>query len=79
MCPESDFWIAPKWPKIEKMTVNSQFSDMTSLSNFFDVVSLVKFGYWSKFRVNITTGSGVMTIFFHKGLTKNLEIGNTPV
>ena len=42
-------------------------------------VSLVKFSYWSKFHVNIITGSGIMTIFFHKGLTRNPEIGNTPV
>ena len=42
-------------------------------------VSLVKFSYWSKFHVNIITGSGVMTIFFYMGLTKNPKIGNTPV
>ena len=36
-------------------------------------VSLVKFSYWSKFHVNIITGSGVMTIFFYKGLTGNPE------
>ena len=42
-------------------------------------VSLVKFSYWSKFHVNIATGSGVMTIYFYKGLTRNPEIGNTPV
>ena len=42
-------------------------------------VSLVKFSYWSKFHVNTITGSGVMTIFFYKGLTRNPEIGNTPV
>ena len=42
-------------------------------------VSLVKFSYWSKFHVNIITGSGVMTIFFYKGLIRNPEIGNTPV
>ena len=49
--------------------------------NFFwrCFVSLVKFNYWSKFHVNIITGSGVMTISFYKGLTRNLEIGNTPV
>ena len=34
-------------------------------------VSLVKFSYWSKFHVNIITGSGIMTIFFYKGLTRN--------
>ena len=40
-------------------------------------VSPVKFSYWSKFRVNISTGSGIMTIFSYKGLTGNPEIGNT--
>ena len=49
--------------------------------NFFRpcFVSLVKFSYWSKFHFNIITGSGVMTIFFYKVLTRNPEIGNTPV
>ena len=42
-------------------------------------VSLVKLSYWSKFRVNIITRSGVMTIFIYKSLIRNLEIGNTPV
>ena len=41
-------------------------------------VSLVKFSYWSKFHVNIIVGSGVMTISLYKGLTRNLENGNTP-
>ena len=63
--------------------MTSQFADMTSSSNFFDVVLFlfffVKFSYWSKFHVNIITGSGVMTIFFCKGLTRNPKIGNTPV
>ena len=40
-------------------------------------VSLVKFSYWSKFHVNIITGSGVITIFFYKGLTWNPEVANT--
>ena len=39
-------------------------------------VSLVKFSYWSKFHVNIITGSGVMTIFIDKELTRNPEIRN---
>ena len=73
MRPESGFWIAPNWPQVGKMT-------MTSLSIFFDVdFSLVKFSYWSKFHVNIIIGSGVMTIFFYKGLTGNPETGNNPV
>ena len=42
-------------------------------------VSLVKFSYWSIFHVNIITGSWIITIFFYKGLTRNPEIGNTPV
>ena len=42
-------------------------------------VSLMKFSYWSKFHVNIITDSRVMIISFYKGLTRNLEIGNTPV
>ena len=42
-------------------------------------VPLVKFSYSSKFHVNIMIGSGVMTIFVYKGLTKNPEIGNTPI
>ena len=46
------------------------------MSLFF---SLSKFSYWSKFHVNIVAGSWVMTIFFCKGFTGNLEIGNTPV
>ena len=69
LCPESGFWTAPNWPKIRKMTI----SDKTSSSNFFDFVSL------SKIHVNIITGSVIMTIFFYKGLTRNPEIGNTPV
>ena len=42
-------------------------------------VSLVKFSYWSKVHVNIITGSGIMTVFIYKALTRNLEIGNTHV
>ena len=42
-------------------------------------VSLVKFSYWPEFHVNVITGFGLMTISFYKGLTRNPEIGNTPV
>ena len=42
-------------------------------------VSLVKFSFWFKIHVNIITGFGVMTIFLYKGLTRNLEIRNTPI
>ena len=38
MCLESGFQIAPNWPQIAKMTMTSQSADMTSLSNFANVV-----------------------------------------
>ena len=57
-----------------------QISGMTSSSFFwYCFISLVKVSYWSNFYVSIITGSGVMTISFYKGLTRNSEIGNTPV
>ena len=60
--------------------MTSQFSGMTSSSIFFKgvFVSLVKLSYCFKFHVNITIGSGVMTIPVYKGLTKNLENGINP-
>ena len=42
-------------------------------------IFLVKFSNWSKFHVNIIAGSGVETVFFYNGLTRNTEIVNTPV
>ena len=47
-----------------KMTMTS-FTDQTSSSSFFWLyhVFLVKFSYWSKFHVNIITGSGVIEVF----------------
>ena len=53
---------------------------MTPLSIFWCCfVSLIKPSFWSKFHGNIITGSGVMTIFFYKWLTRNPKIGNTPI
>ena len=54
---------------------------MTSPSKFFDVVlfllsSLVTGPSFISISIN---GSGVMTIFFYEGLTRNPEIGNTPI
>ena len=37
------------------------------------------FSYWSKFHVNIITGSRVATIFLDKELGRNLEIENTSI
>ena len=77
---ESDFWIPPNWPETGKLMMMSQFSNITSIfSRFFYVVFPVKFSYWSKFDVNIFTGSGVMAIYFYQGLTRNLVIGNTSI
>ena len=57
---------------IGKITMTSQFADMTSLSIFWCCcVSLEKFSYWSKCHVNIIPGSRVSTTFVYKGLTKN--------
>ena len=42
------------WSKIGKMTMMSQFSDMTPSSSFFDVVSLLPSG--------LGTGSSFMSI-----------------
>ena len=74
-------------PDSSKLAINwKNDNDVTIFQNdvifkyfwrFF--VSLFKFSYWSKFHVNIITVSGVMTILFYKGLTRNSEIGNTPV
>ena len=65
----------------QNMARTSQFARMASSSIFFWVcfVSLVKFSYWSKFHINITTGSRVMTNYLFKGLLRNPEIGNTAV
>ena len=66
------FQIAPNWPQIRKMAMTSQFFNMISSSNFRRCfVSIVRFSYLSKFHVKIITGSGVMTISFYKGLTRN--------
>ena len=61
------------------MTITSQFPDICHRQFFWlSYVFFVKFSYWSKFPVNIITGSGVMTIFFYKQLTRNSEIGSIP-
>ena len=49
------------------------------LQLFIDVAVLLLPSYWSKFHVNIMTGSGVMTIFVYEQMTRNPEIGNALV
>ena len=66
--------------KIIRLTQHFWSVYLFGRTKFFDVawvISFVKFSYWSKFQVNIITGSEVMTIFLCKGLTRNLEIRNT--
>ena len=74
----------PECSKLAKNPKNN--NDITVFRNDVNVkfflrclFSLVKFSYWSKFHVNIIPGSGIMTIFFYKGLIRNLEIGNNPI
>ena len=63
------------------MAMTSQFAGMTLLSFFFwrCLVSLFELSYWSKFHINIITGSGFLTIFFYKRFARNPEIANNPV
>ena len=80
MRPESNFRIS------HRLVINRKNdSDVTIFEH--DVIAkflwrcfvfLVTFSYWWKFHVSIITGSGVMTIYFYKGLTRNPENGNTP-
>ena len=41
--------------------------------------SIVRFSYWSNIHVNTITSSGIMKISSYKGLTRNVDIGNTPI
>ena len=75
--------LSPDCSKLAKNTEND--NDVTisryDVNNKFlwrRFVSLVKFSNWFNCHVNINTGSGIMTIFFNKRLTRNPGIGNTP-
>ena len=78
-------WVWIQLPDCSKLAINWKNDNHTSIYwydvivNFFwgCFVSFVKFSYWFKFHPNIITGSRVMTIYFHKGLTRNPEMGNT--
>ena len=59
--------------------MTSQFADIRLSPSFLTcLVFLVKFSFWWKFHVNIIAGSGVMPIFFYKGLARNQVIRNSP-
>ena len=75
----SKFW--PKNPasrllqigcKLEKWQWYHNFSTWCCRKFFWRFfLFLVKLKNWSKFHVNITTGSGILTVSFYKGLTRN--------
>ena len=80
LCPESGLRTAPNWPKFRKMTMTSRFSDITSALVFLTLFCFsCQVQLLVQFHVNIITGSGIMTISSYNGLTRNPEIGNTPV
>ena len=71
-------------PDCSKLTINWKNDNDVIICRHdviakFFLTSLDKFRYWSKFNINIITGSGVMKIFFYKRLTRNPKIGNTPL
>ena len=56
--------------------------NLPTLRHYYDIFDVVLFLLpflvsGPSFNINIITSSGVMTIFFYKGLTRNPEIGNT--
>ena len=69
--------LAVNWKNVNYVTIFRHDVNVKFFWRCF--VSLVKFKYWSKFHVIIITGFGVMTISFYMELTRNPEIGNTPV
>ena len=81
----TDYMPGLRIPNCFKLVINSKNendvtnSDITPLSEFFDIAVISQVQFWSKFHVNIITSPRVMAIFFYKGLTRNLEIGNTPI
>ena len=68
-----------KWPLSRKMIMMPEFVNMTSSTNFFNVVVFYLSSFVSNFHFIIITGFGVMTIFVYKGLAGNLEYENTQV
>ena len=79
MHPDSELRITPKWPLSRKMIMMPEFVNMTSSTNFFNVVFVYLSSFISNFHFIIITGFGVMTIFVSKGLAGNLEYENTQV
>ena len=76
----TDYGSGMRYPEIRKMTMTSQFADMTSSSIFSDVVlillsSLVAASSYMSISLLVLE----LWIFFYKRLNRNPEIRNTPV
>ena len=69
-------WLLQTGYKSEKQQCHNLLYSHDATLKFFwrCFISLVTFSYWSKFHVNIITGSRVS---FYKGLTRNPKIRNT--
>ena len=61
------------------MIMMPEFVNMTSSTNFFNVVLFSLSSFVSNFHFIIITGFGVMTIFVYKGLAGYLEYENSQV
>ena len=80
MPSQSGLRMAPNQQKIKNRQWGHNFPTLSNRPHFFRRFCFsCQFSYWSKFHVNIIPCSGVMTIFFYKGLTTNLEISNTTI
>ena len=81
MHPHSGFRIVSNWPKIWKITMTSQLVNMKPSSIFLVVVSslLSSLVTGPSFMSTSSRYHRIMTIFFYRILTRNPEIGNTPV
>ena len=76
---DSELRITPKWPLSMKMIMIPEFVNMTSSTNFFNVVVFYLPSFVSNFHFILITGFGVMTIFLYKELAGNLEYENSQV
>ena len=79
MHPDSELRITPKWPLSMKMIMIPEFVNMTSSTNFFNVVVFSLSSFVSNFHFSIITGFGIMTNCVYKGLARNLGYDNSQV
>ena len=79
MHPDSELQITPKMPLSRKMIMILEFVNMTSSTNFFNVVVFYLSSFVSNFHFIIITVFLDMTIFLYKGLAGNLEYENSQV